>query len=180
MKASKDMHRVEQRTRAYKAAHDVLADRLTGLHAAIDAVKREHLRAIKAALATMADRREALQTEIKDHPELFEKPRSAVFHGVRVGFKKGSGKVEFKNPKRVVKLIRKLLPDQFDTLVKVEEKPLKAALSTLPADTLKKLGCTVGNTGDQVLIKVADTDIDKMIEALMKDWDESDSQENPS
>jgi hypothetical protein len=34
---------------------------------------------------------------------------------------------------------------------------------------LKKLGCTVRDTGDEVVIKPVDGDVDKIVRALLKD-----------
>lgn len=167
-----EMHNIEQLTKNFKAAYDELSDRTLELQADVDAAKMKRLRGIKNALAKVAGCQAELHAAIANNPSLFKKPRSTAFYGVRVGFKKGSGKVEFKNQKRVIELIKKLLPEQAETLIKTEEKPLRAALSNLPADILKKLGCTVVGTGDQVLIKVAESDIDKMLEALLKDWND--------
>jgi hypothetical protein len=72
----------------------------------------------------------------------------------------------------VVERIRALFPKQADTLIKVTHAPVKSALQLLPAGELKRLGITVIDTGDQVFIQAADGEIEKLVDALLKDSEE--------
>lgn len=65
--------------------------------------------------------------------------------------------------------IKQLFSDQTDALIKTTEKPVRAALAALPADSLKKLGITVADTGDEPVIKSAIGDVEKLIAALVGD-----------
>ena len=49
------------------------------------------------------------------------------------------------------------------------ESPDKKMLAELPVNELKKLGCTVADTGDVVVIKPTDSEIEKAVAALLKD-----------
>jgi hypothetical protein len=168
-----EMHNIEQLTKEYKAAYDELADRTLELQADIDALKRKRLRGIKSSMARVAESLNKLREAIKASPKLFKKPRSTVFYGVRVGMKKGKGKLRFDDEEKVIALIKKHLPpDLAETVIKQTESLVKKAVEQLPAETLKKIACRLEDTGDQALIKVADSDIDKMLDALLKDWDE--------
>lgn len=167
-----EMHNIEQLTKDYKTAYDKLTDRMLGLQAEIDAIKRQRLRGIKSALAIVAQTREALKQAIDGNKALFKKPRSAVFYGVKVGLQKGKGKLKFDDEDKVIARIKKHFPDLVEALIKREEKLIKPAAEKLSADKLKKIGCELKGTGDQVLMKSADSDIDKMLKALMKDWDD--------
>jgi hypothetical protein len=100
------------------------------------------------------------------------RPRSAVFHGLKVGYAKGTGKLEITDPATVVKLVRKHFPEQFDLLVKTKETPIKKTLQELPAADLKKLGITIQDTGDVVFIKDATDSVDKLVAALIKGEEE--------
>uniref|UniRef100_UPI00248EC44C hypothetical protein n=1 Tax=Thalassobaculum salexigens TaxID=455360 RepID=UPI00248EC44C len=75
----------------------------------------------------------------------------------------------FANPAKVVELIIKHLPEQTESLIKVTETPVKSALANLPTADLKRIGVTVTQTGDQVYIAPTDSEIDKLVDALVKE-----------
>ncbi len=54
-------------------------------------------------------------------------------------------------------------------LIATSERPAKEALANLTAAELKKLGISVTDGGDAVFIKPADSAVDKMVDALLKD-----------
>lgn len=168
MSSPTSMDAIEQSAKAYAAARAVLAERVSALKAEIDDAKRRKVPGIKSAVAQVAEAYAALANEIDGNRGLFDKPRSAVFHGIKVGLQKGKGAVSFEDEERVIKLIRKHLPGQFEVLVKVSEKVRKSALLSLTVEELKRIGCEAGDTGDQVLVKATDGDVDKLVKALLK------------
>ena len=163
------INEIDFKTKLFADARARLADRIRELNDAVEAAKRRHLPEIKKVLALAAERSLDLQSAIESAPELFVKPRSLVLHGVKVGFQKAKGKLAWASVERVVKLVREHFPKQFDVLVKTEYKPVKKALQMLPAADLKKLGITVAADGDEVLIKDTNTDVDKFVDALLKE-----------
>jgi hypothetical protein len=90
-----------------------------------------------------------------------------VLHGVRVGFAKGKGRIEYEDADKVVALIDKKLPELADELVRTERKPLKSALERLTVQQLRAIGCTVEEAGDRVVVRAEDTDIDRLVTALL-------------
>lgn len=166
------MKEIEQATKEYAEERASLAAFVQALEDEKRALVRRRVEGIRKRIAAAKVAREALHVLIAESPELFEKPRTQAFHGVRVGFKKGAGKIEFENAERVVELIRKHRPEEFDVLVKTTYKPVKDALSNLPAADLRRLGVTVEETGDVVFIKDTATDVDKLVKALLGDDDE--------
>ena len=66
-------------------------------------------------------------------------------------------------------LIRRYLPEQADTLIRTVEEPHKPALALLSVADLRRVGCTVVETGEAVVIKAVDSEVDKMVDALLKD-----------
>lgn len=151
-----------------RAQRDTLTDRVTFLNNAIETAKRVSMRGIKNSVASVAEAQADLLAEVAAAPQLFEKPRSIVLHGIKLGFQKGTGKLDWTDDEQVVKLARKHFPDQFDVLVKVTEKPIKAALANLTAAELKRLGVTVEDTGDVAFAKDATAEVDKLVKALLK------------
>lgn len=160
---------IERFTKAFADGREDLSNRVRTLEEELQAVKKKHLAGIKRSAAKVAEEQHALKTAIQDSKSLFVKPKTMILHGIKIGFQKAKGKISWKVDEQVVKLIKKYFPDQEDILIKKTEKPSKDALQNLPAADLKRLGITVEDTGDVVLIKSTDSEIDKFVDALLKD-----------
>jgi hypothetical protein len=163
------MNEIDRLARDYRESRDALAVEIRALERAIAAIKVKHAVTLRRLLGAAANRLAKLETAIDESRDLFVKPKTVVLHGLKLGLQKGKGGLDWEDDATVVKLIRKHLPDQFDTLVKVEETPLKTPLSQLEVATLKKLGIEVKGTGDVVLVKPTDADVDKLIKKLAGD-----------
>ncbi|KAF0145082.1 MAG: hypothetical protein FD156_1193 [Nitrospirae bacterium] len=163
------MNEIEKKTKDYAAAREVLSLRVQNLHNQIEAAKRTLLPGIKKAVQVASEKKAALSEAIKESPELFDRPRTVVISGIKVGLEKGKGKIEWEDDAQVVKLIEKHFPKQSDMLIKTTKKPLKKSLAQLSVAELKKLGIVVDETGDQVVIKGTDSDVDKLVKAFLKE-----------
>lgn len=163
-----DFETIEAAAKALRHERDVLTERATTLHEELQAATRRKLPGLRNAVAAVADAQATLQAAIEQAPHLFERPRTMVLHGLKLGYRKGTGKIEWDDDEQLIKLIRRHFPDQFDVLCKTTEKPVKDALSQLTVAELKKIGITVENTGDVVFVKDATTGVDKLIKALLK------------
>ncbi|HEU4601548.1 MAG TPA: host-nuclease inhibitor Gam family protein [Steroidobacteraceae bacterium] len=163
---------LEQLTKEHAADRALIAERVAALNEEMQAAQRRKLPGIKAAVSKAKDSHARLQAAIDSERDLFNKPRSRVFHGIRIGLQKAKGKLTFEDAAQVVKLIRKHFAEQFDVLVKTTEKPVKDALLQMPAADLKRIGCSVTDVGDVVLIKPTDSEIDKLVDALLAEKQE--------
>ncbi|MGA0610533.1 hypothetical protein [Caldimonas sp. KR1-144] len=134
----------------------------------LEALKTDSLPEMRVAITEATQAWESLRDLVEANPQLFKKPRTVALHGIKVGFEKGKGGLEIVDPDRTVALIRKHLPDQADVLIATKEAPAKDALAQLSAEQLKKVGVNVKGTGDQVVIRPADGEIDKLVKALVK------------
>lgn len=167
--AQTQMAHIERATKIYADERAALAAIVTTLNAEIEQAKQRHLKFIKRAVNNTAAAENALRNEIELAPELFEKPRTVIFHGVKVGYQKGKGGIVFEDADRVVELIHKHFPDDSaEALLHITTKPNKEALAQLSVVELKKLGCQVADTADTVVIKSTDTEVDKIVTALLK------------
>ena len=162
---------IETRTKTYAEARTALREKMDSLESELAAVKKRHIGGIKRAAEQAAERLVQLRALVEEQPELFVKPRTLVMNGIKVGFQKNKGTLDWEDDEQVVKLIRKHFPEQVDALVKTTESPIASALANLSAAELKKLGVEVTETGDEVVIKATDSDIDKLVNALLKDED---------
>lgn len=168
METTVDLEMIETATRLYAQTREVLADKVRRLEAEMEAIKRQRLPGIKAALARAAEAEGKLRQVIEAAPELFERPRTVILHGVKVGYRKATGKLVWDDPDQVVALIRKHYPDQADVLIVIREMPSKSALAQLTATDLKRVGVRVIETGDEVVIAPTDSEVDKLVEALLE------------
>jgi hypothetical protein len=160
---------IEARTKNYADARALLGTRLQQLQDRIEAMRREAMPLIRSALATAKAAEAELSAGISAGPGLFKRPRTYVFHGVRVGIEKGKGVVRIEDPARTVQLIRRHLgAEEAELLVKVSETPIKSALANLPASDLKRVGVEIVDSGDQVVIRPVDSELDKMLNALLE------------
>lgn len=160
---------IEALARKLSDARNSLGDELSILNTKIEALKREHLAEIKRRVARAAERQSELSAAIDASRDLFVKPRTVIFHGIKCGLRKGSGGVDWDGDDRVVALIRKHFPKaQADLLIKTTEKPITKALQDLPVSDLKAIGCTVEDTEDKIVITAVDTAVDKLVNTLLK------------
>lgn len=171
------LNEIEHLTREFADARDFLSGVVEQLHTEIEARKRAVMPAIKEAVARAAEAHDKLHAAIADSPEQFTKPRTQVFAGVRVGFTKQKGKVEVDDEAATIARIRKLVQaDQAELLIRVRESVHKPAVYDLTAADLKRLGIRITDDGDAVVIKPVDSEIDKLVSALL---DEAAAVEQP-
>jgi len=160
---------IENLTERYARAYEALQAEVDSLEEELKAVKTRHMPRIVHLAERAAVRKRELEEAVRGNPHLFQKPRTHFWHGFKVGLQKGKGELRLGDPRRVVELIKQHLPDDVETLIKVIERPNKTALARLPAATLKKLGVEVVSTADKVVIKNTNSDIEKYVDALLKE-----------
>ncbi len=160
---------IEKLAKELSEARQNLRGGMAQIEEEMAAIKRQFLPAIRRAVEKAAGWQQRLYNAISEAPELFIKPKTLILHGIRLGYMKSKGTIAWEDDDQVVKLIKKHFPDQAETLIQVTEKPLKTALAQLSVADLKKIGVTVSDTSDEVVIKPTDSEIDKLINALLKD-----------
>lgn len=160
---------LEKLAQAHAAAHDALATELRVLEAFLKGARDDALPGIKRLVRKAKEQEAKLEAAIAASPHLFAKPKTHIAHGVRFGLKKEKGKVSFADAGKVIKRIRALLPRLAGDLIKTTETPIKDALAKLPGDTIKKLGVTVGEDTDRPYIKLTDSEVEKLVAAMLKE-----------
>ena len=162
-------HELESLAQQYRHARDQLAEAVNELELAVQHLRAKRLPIIKDRVATAIGIKDALREAGEANPALFEKPRTRTLHGIRLGYKKGRGQISWADGNKVVSLIRRYFPEQADTLIRVTESPVKPALNNLSTGDLRRIGVTVIEAGDEVFIKPVDGEVDKLVDALLKD-----------
>lgn len=168
---------IEAATVQLAAARKRIADAVSALNTDIDAARARHHATVRAAALEGADAFDRLHSRIKARPDLFESPRTVVIDGIKIGFQKGKGAIEFDDEEGAMQRIRRVFPEDFDSLIGSKQYIIKAAVAKLSAGELKRIGgCLVG-AEDQVLIKPMDSETDKLVSATIKAalWEQHES-----
>lgn len=160
---------IEKLTKEYSEARDGVGAIVESIEEERRGIEKLFLPKLKKTVAMMTERQARLKAAIEESPEMFVKPRMFVLHGIKVGLQKQKGSITWEDDEQVVKMIKKLLPDTWETYIKVVEKPIKSALESLSVNELKKLGIEAIETGDEVIIKATDSVIEKFIKSLLKE-----------
>ncbi len=157
----------------YAAARQKLANILTHLTKAIQRLKDENMPDIKNATTITRHHRDNLAAAIDLNRDLFVKPKTVTVDNIKFGLRKQEGQVTLPDVEdaesKVVALIKKHFPDRVAELIHTVEKPDKDALRKLTVCELGKIGCAYTNDTDQVTIKATDADIEKLVNALLKE-----------
>lgn len=161
---------IEAHTREYAKARDVLGERVHELQDELEGAQRRKLPGIKKAVGQVAEAFAKLKAVVEAAPHLFVKPKTLVFHGVKVGFRKGQGNLDWESDEQVIKLIRKKLPEELhDILIRTKETVSAEGLEGLTAEQLKSIGVTVTASGEISVIKPVDGAVEATVKALLKD-----------
>lgn len=162
---------IEVATKFYADARNELSAEMDRLRERLKAVQAEHRLPLIALLDQAANARTGLQALLEAHPNLFEKPKTKQLHGIKVGFRKAPGKVEFADDDEaaVIQRVREHLKGKVKTLIATKETVKKEALKDLSAAELASIGVSIVDCGEEVVIKAIDTDLDKLIKGLAAD-----------
>jgi len=152
----------------FAAAHQELTALGTAIDLAAAQLRLEFGGRYRKLSARLSDRHCALAEAIKASPELWERPRTQVLSGIKVGLAKGPGGIQYGDPADVVRRIRRMFPDDAERFLHIKECPRKEALDTLTVNQLEKLGCAVVNASDQVVIKPVTGEMSKFAADLLK------------
>ena len=154
------------------------ADRREKLEGTVDAIQQEQraavrrrLHVVKRQAADAAAAEEALKDAIAASPRLFVRPRTVPFHGLVVGFKKQPGRLEHGGEATIAR-IRSVFPDREAELIRTKETLDASALKKLDAKDLARIGASVVEVGDAVVVKASRTDLEKVVAALTADFED--------
>ena len=163
---------IAQRCRVYADALDDLDELLESIEDDCRRLVRQKMRSVRARTARVADAEHNLMAAVESAPELFEKPRTRTFEGIKVGLRKQPGKVEIADEARAIALIRKQLPDSEEVLIRVRETVDKTAARKLPVNDLAKIGGMLTEDQDEVTISRPPSPVRRVADVLIADFDE--------
>jgi len=151
-------------------AREELSKLVLALQLKIHSLQTDAMPAIKRAVNKAAAHQSALSVAIDTSRQVFTRPRTYTLHGIKFGLQKDKGRIEIPDPERTVQRIQDLAPNyDLDSALHLHTKitPNKEAIATLPAATLKLLGCHISDATDRIIIKPTDGAVDKIVNALL-------------
>ena len=148
-------------------AQDLARERVDCLEAQVANLKKNELPAIRKRAENVVQKQMDLYIAIGENPVSFAKPGTKALHGIKFGYQKCKGEIRWEDEARVVELIRKHFPDQAEILIKTTETPVRKALAMLPEADLKKIGVAMDDKRDEIVIRAADSDVDKIVSAIL-------------
>lgn len=166
---------LQKRAATLSQLRDELRDLLATMQAGIDVVKHDSLAGIRGLARRIAKQHNDLAALIQANPELFEKPRSYVVDGLKFGLQKQKGAMCWADDEQLCARIRALArqgvigADQVKLLIRTKEAPVAAALEKLDANVIKRLGITVEADADAPLIKSVDSEVEKAVNAVIRE-----------
>jgi len=163
----KTLRSIELKAQEHRRDLDILRDRLAILEDAITNAKREHLPAIRRAVATAKGSRHRLALLIEEHAELFVKPKSREAHGLRIGFRTDRDKWLWPKMPELVARVREILGhDKAKILIHTEESIPRGRLTTELREQLRipRISGT-----KRLIIEPLDGEVDKLIDTLLGD-----------
>lgn len=162
------MAEIEAAAKLYADLRNQLDRCVATLKEGLRKVQDRHIDDLRATAAEIGAAHDALRALVEAHPELFVKPKSVALHGVRVGFKKEPGRIEFEDAAKVIERITKHVPEQLDTLAPQGPRSLsKTELAKLDAATIKRIGVTVTADEDTPFVKGPNEAIDKWVDSVV-------------
>ena len=164
------MEELELKCKALRVKQDALSEISNKLNRDLEAAKDKYMAEIKKAVCEVADGRADIHNYVDGHRELFDKSRSQTMHGIKVGLQKGRGVIECDNEGKAMDWINKYCTaDQAESLIKRYESLNKPALNDMAPVDLRKMGIRIVNTGDKIVIKDVDGEIEKLIASMLKE-----------
>lgn len=160
---------IDQRCAQYRIRRDRLRALATEVNALIEGIKKSHLVEIRKALTEVAAAEIALRDAIEQSDaSLWQRTRTRVLHGVKIGWQKARGKVVMDDEAKTIERIRQLLPaDQAALLIRVRESVHKPAVYDLTAADLRRLAIAIEDDSDQLVLKDIESELDRALEALL-------------
>ena len=164
------MEELEIKCKELRLKQDVLSEISGKLNRDLESAKDKYMAEIKKAVREVADGRADIRNYVDDHRDLFAKSRSQTLHGIKVGLQKGRGVIECDNEVKALEWIDKNCDtDIADSLIKRYEKLNKPALNDVASADLRAMGVRIIDTGDKIIIKDVDGEVEKLIASMLKE-----------
>ncbi len=102
-------------------------------------------------------------------PTLWQRVRTRLIHGIKLGWQKARGKIEWDDEQKVIERIRCLLPAaQAELLIRPgKESVHRPGVYDLTAADLRRLGIRITDDCDSVVIRDQQGDINRLVDSML-------------
>jgi hypothetical protein len=154
----------------YRQARDRIAALLVDYQAAVARVREPHLPALREALTALNAAEQILRDAVEaSPPTLWQRVRTRIIHGIKLGWQKSRGRVEWDDEQKVIERIRRLLPAaQAELLIRPgKESVHRPGVYDLTAADLRRLGIRITDDCDAVVIRDQQGDINRLVDSML-------------
>ena len=127
---------IKQKMKVMAGARDDLEASLSEYDKELVALQKKYSGEVRLFKSEYLKAKRKVERAVKANAPLFVKPRSITLDGIKVGWKKLTGKTVIKNSDKTLARIESILPDQLDTLAPMTRTISKDALGNLKGDML--------------------------------------------
>ena len=160
---------IEDKCRLLRQQRNLIGERLAALDADIQAARTRHIDTLRDLAAAARQTTDELMDAVDASAALFEQQRTMTLHQIKFGFRKARGSLAWDDEAKVVSRIKSQFTDEIGVLLRVSEKPNRAALSKLAAGDLKRLGVEIVEADDEVVVSDVASDIDKAVDRFINE-----------
>lgn len=157
----------EELAKTHSANRVALGSAISKGHKGINDAFARHVPRVQAATDAAAESRAALERAVENNPDLFVKPKTMVLHGIKFGFAKNKGSLEFTDEEKVIGRIERLLPKLAKNLIKTTRKIVKKQVAKLTVQDAKKIGVRIVNPEDEVVVSIPNDSLSKLALAFL-------------
>ena len=167
---------IQAATETFSKLRREALDYAASVEAEAQAVRDNHEVALIKKVKKFVAANEALHALLAASEHLFEKPKSLVFDGIKVGFQVGKPTVEIADKTELVRVLQNLVEIEkdaedvaaYEACLRTIVTPHEPSLLKLPPHHLIQLPLTIKPATNDVLIKPVDSDSTKAVDALIK------------
>jgi len=159
---------IEKLTTNYASEKNNLDALIAEINADAEDLKKKYSLRLRKMMGNVSGKYEVLFRAIQENPALFEKPKTQIFEGIRVGIMQGKGSVQVEDEEQTITLIEKKLTDKADLLIKTTKSLVKTAIAQLSDQERAKIGVEIVGKESRVVITSVDAAVNKILNSIIK------------
>lgn len=159
--------RLEDLAEAFAETEAALARSVQECEDDVARTRARHATEVRTRSEALADARAELIREVDANRALFEKPKSRVLAGVKLGLRKAQDDLDLGDEDKLVARIRSVCPEKADSLIQTKSNVVRKAVKALSKDLLQRLGVRYVAGADEPFAAVEKSDAEKQAEAIL-------------
>jgi len=165
----KTLSEIEVQTKKFAEANNQLASVIDEMETEINQIKKNYLKKLQPLADAVSIEKALLKEAIDESRLIFVRPKTYVFHGVKVGLQSSKSIIKVIDETKTIELIKKNLRDSAENMIKTSETIIKDTLKLLSDEELVKINCQKSPGVEMVLIKSNRDEVEKFIDAMIKE-----------